>query len=458
MKKIYIFFGLLSIVLTGTLCTKYTDFDQTYLDPRLSGGVATTFNNGRGAFGEEVNGLSAYDAFVHEVGDKIFEQTFVTAPAPYFQGLGPIYNNVSCISCHHNDGKGFPIPGSIHSGLLVRLSMPGTNEHNEALPVPGFGVQFQDKAISGKQAEGKFSIEYEDVPVHYPDGTTVTLQKPIVSFRNLYQPLPSGFEFSLRLAPPVFALGLLALIPEQDILNNEDPTDKNGDGITGKANRVWNPTTQREELGRFGLKANQATLLTQVAGAFNQDMGITTYAAPIESSFGQAQYDHFKDDPEVTDSMLDAVVFYMQTLAAPARRNVSDPEVLQGERLFTQINCSGCHKTVMFTGTDIRLPMLSNQRIQPFTDLLLHDMGEGLADNRPDFLATGREWRTAPLWGLGLLKKVNGKNAYYLHDGRARTIEEAILWHDGEAALAKNKFMQLTLSERKSLIVFLESL
>ncbi|HTS45476.1 MAG TPA: di-heme oxidoredictase family protein, partial [Puia sp.] len=248
-------------------------------------------------------------------------------------------------------------------------------------------------------------------------------------------------------------------IPESTILSFVDAGDKNGDGITGKANYVHNPYTNKTELGRFGLKANTSTLQLQVATAYQQDMGVTSSVQPVESAFSQEQMKVVSGDvqPELPDTLLDHVVFYVKTLAVPARRNVTDPDVQEGAVLFNQVNCSGCHRPTMSTDVDVTLPQISNQRIHPYTDLLLHDMGDGLADNRPDYLANGSEWRTPPLWGIGLLQKTTG-TAYYLHDGRARTLEEAILWHDGEAKNARQKFIQLSKSDRDKLISFLQSL
>jgi CxxC motif-containing protein (DUF1111 family) len=239
-----------------------------------------------------------------------------------------------------------------------------------------------------------------------------------------------------------------------------DAGDANGDGITGKANYVYDPYTKKTELGRFGLKANTPSLLVQVANAYQQDMGITSYVDPAESCFGQLQFSAVPANgkqPDLADSLLNYVTFYVRTLAVPARRAVTDSTVRQGQVLFNQVNCTGCHRPTMQTGIDIALPQLSNQRIQPYTDLLLHDMGGGLADNRPDYMATGSEWRTTPLWGIGLLTRTNG-TPYYLHDGRARTLEEAILWHDGEAKNAKQQFMQLNSADRAKLVAFLQSL
>jgi CxxC motif-containing protein (DUF1111 family) len=178
---------------------------------------------------------------------------------------------------------------------------------------------------------------------------------------------------------------------------------------------------------------------------------------PVESSYGQSQYDGLNDDVELHDTILNGAVFYIKTLAVPARRDVTDAVALAGEQIFKQLNCSGCHIPTLQTGVDVTLAAVSNQRIHPYTDLLLHDMGPGLADNRPDFLASGSEWKTPALWGIGLFPKTNGV-PFYLHDGRARTIEEAILWHGGEAERAKQDFMQLGSTERAKLVKFIQSL
>jgi CxxC motif-containing protein (DUF1111 family) len=301
------------------------------------------------------------------------------------------------------------------------------------------------------------NINYTDKAVTYPDGSIVVLRNPVYTITNSYVPLPAGYMLSPRMAPPVFGAGLLENIPESTVLSFADENDKDDDGISGKPNYVYNPYTQKKELGRFGLKANNPNILLQVAGAYNQDMGISNYVFKDESSKGQSQADGLNDEPELEDSLLNSVAFYVRTLAVPARRNTTDADVKSGEQIFNQINCSGCHKPTVQTGNDVNLPYLSNQRIHPYTDLLLHDMGDDLADNRPDFLASGKEWRTTPLWGIGLFQKTNGI-PYYLHDGRARTLEEAILWHGGEAEKSKQQFMQLSKSDRDKLIKFLNSL
>ena len=439
------------------MCNKASIFNEADYDERLSGGMATIFDETSKAFSHSIDGLNTRDAKIHEIGDAAFEQTFIAAPSLINGGLGPVFNNVSCISCHHNDGKGTPTAGFTTSSLLFRLSIPGNDANGGPLPIPGFGGQLQDVALFGKQAEAHVSISYSDVNVTYASGEIVTLRKPTYTISNPYQPLPSNYLISPRLAPPVFGLGLLQNIPEETVLSFADENDADKDGISGKPNYVYNSFTHRTELGRFGLKASAPNLLMQSAGAYHQDMGITSYIFPKESSWGQSQSDNLNDDPELADTTLNAVAFYVKTLAVPARRNVTSLDVIQGKLIFNQINCSSCHKPVVQTGIDLTTRALNNQRIQPYTDLLLHDMGDELADNRPDYLANGNEWRTAPLWGIGLFAKTNG-TPFYLHDGRARTIEEAILWHGGEALKSKNDFMELTKEDRKKLLAFIQSL
>lgn len=456
MKKLWVMMILTTFITIGIWCRKAGTFPEENIDPRLSGGAATVFLSNSQAFGKMVEGLGSYDQKMHELGDGIFSQTFVSSPAPHFQGLGTIFNNVSCISCHHNDGKGTPTMGTVQSSLLTRISIPGSDANGGPLAAPGFGVQLQDKSNNGP-AEASIQISYEEIPFQFGDGETASLRKPTYTVSAPYIPLPAEYMISVRLAPPVFGLGLLELIPESEIVANADPDDKNGDGISGKANYVYNPYTKKTELGRFGLKANAPTLQIQVASAFQEDMGITNYVFPKESSFGQIQYKDFGGGTDIDDTTLNATIFYTKTLSVPARRDVTDSAALQGERIFARISCSSCHLPTLQTGIDVRLPMLSNQRIHPYTDLLLHDMGPGLADGRTDFLANGNEWRTMPLWGIGLFPKTNGK-PYYLHDGRARTLTEAILWHGGEAQRARDNFVALPKSERDALLKFLSSL
>ncbi len=457
MQKKKVLLGIVAVSVLFAMCRKAEKFNEEDYDERLAGGMATVFDETSKAFSHAAAGLNAYDEYTHELGDGAFEQTFVSAPAKLFGGLGPVFNNVSCISCHHNDGKGTPTAGAVNSSLLFRITTTGTNEFGGPAGMDGYGGQVQDVAIFGRQAEGKVSISYTDEVVKYADGTQVTLRKPTYTLQNTYTNISSPFILSPRLAPPVFGLGLLENIPESTVLSFADEGDVNNDGISGRANFVYNAEHGRKELGRFGLKANMPTVMTQVAGAYHQDMGITNRIFRQESSHGQPQADGLQDDPELPDSILHAVAFYVRSLAVPARRNVTDATVVKGKGLFMEMNCSGCHKPVVYTGTDLTFAAISNQRIQPYTDLLLHDMGSGLADDYSDFLATGSEWRTSPLWGIGLFEKTNG-TPYYLHDGRARTIEEAILWHGGEAERSKQKFMELSKTDRDAVIKFIRSL
>src|SRR5882757_553412 len=285
--KAYIVTAIILLPVIFIMCRKAESFPETDYDPRLSGGAATVFDETSKAFGHSIDGLNANDLHAHEVGDRAVEQTFVTAPAPVNSGLGPVFSNVSCVSCHHNDGKGSPTLGLVNSSMLFRLSIPGMGAHGNVLPVPGYGAQLQDLATFGVQPEAKVSIAYTNQVITFPDGVTATLRNPAYTISNPYIPLPSNYLFSPRMAPPFFGLGLLQNIPESDILAHADENDANGDGISGRANYVWDQYLGKMLIGRFGMKANTATILTQVAAAYQQDMGVNSYVFPSASSFGQ---------------------------------------------------------------------------------------------------------------------------------------------------------------------------
>ncbi|WP_333820546.1 di-heme oxidoreductase family protein [Ohtaekwangia sp.] len=424
----------------------------------LSGGSQTIFEKGAGAFSTAFPNLTAARESVHSIGDGAFGQTFVSAPAPINPGLGPIFNNVSCTSCHINDGRGKPpLDGEQISSLLIRVSIPGTDAHGGPNPAPGFGGQLQQRAIFGVSPEALVKITYTEQQYSFADGATYSLQTPTYTLENPYIPLPAGLMLSPRVAPPVFGLGLLEAVDEADIVALADENDTNDDGISGKPNYAWNIVEGKKTLGRFGWKAANPSILQQSAGAYNEDMGITSFVFPKESSAGQIQYDGRDDEYEVSDSLLYAVAFYIRTLAVPARRDADNTTVLRGKQLFTQAKCAACHVPRMRTKVNVAFPEISNQVIFPYTDMLVHDMGTGLADNRPDYDANGQEWRTAPLWGIGLTKVVNG-HQNFLHDGRARTLMEAIMWHGGEAEQSKEYVGTLSGSDRDALIKFLESL
>ncbi len=430
---------------------------EPVVDKRLSGGDTTVFVASSSAFETPANNLQGERLERHLLGDVAFEDTFVSAPAPVNGGLGTVFNNTACVRCHPRDGRGMAaVPGVTQESIFLRLSI-GNDAITGPIPVPGFGAQFQHRAIFGVEPEGTVDVHYEDVETAFADGEIVTLRKPVFTVTSSYEPIPPGVLFGARMAPPVFGRGLLEAIPETTILGWSDEFDDDGDGISGRVNRVMDPVSGETRLGRFGLKANSPSLLVQNSGAYHEDMGVTNTIFPQESAFGQTQYDELLDEMEVSDDTVDVVTFYVQTLAVPARRNVDDAQVLRGEKLFSQAQCAACHIPEARTGEFPAVPEVANQRIFPFTDLLLHDMGEELADDRPDFLASGSEWRTPPLWGIGLTAVVQGRTEF-LHDGRARNLMEAILWHGGEAEQAREAVRNMPASDREDLIEFLESL
>ena len=430
----------------------------------LSGGQVTIFDEGPNAFSFAAPGLSNQDALFFFVGNSYFNQNWVQAPASTTarDGLGPFMNARSCAACHFKDGRGF-VPdfhSELSEGFLLRLSVPGMGSHGGPVPDPVYGGQLQTASIPALSPQGSFSISYEEQSGTYPDGTPFSLRKPTYTFTDLaYGPLAGDVLFSPRVAPQMIGLGLLEALEESTLLDLADESDADGDGISGRPNYVWNVEEGRTTIGKFGWKANQPSLLQQTSGAFSGDMGITTYIFPDANCVDGTGCDTLPNggNPEIDDDDLHKVVLYAASLSVPGRRNWTNEVVLQGKYLFNQIGCNGCHIPKLKTGIHPTTPAFSNQTIRPYTDLLLHDMGEGLADGRPDFEATGNEWRTPPLWGIGLFSVVNG-HTQYLHDGRARNLEEAILWHGGEAEPSVEQYKHLELSEREAIIEFLNTL
>lgn len=434
-------------------------------DPReLSGGDATVFDDSRHAFSLPIPGLTDAQKSAFAVGNSFFNLNWVAAPASTSgrDGLGSLFNARSCSACHLHDGRSRPPePGSAMSVMLLRVSVPGTNAHGGPLPHPVYGGQIQGRALPGVPAEADVVVDFEPVRGAFADGEVFELRRPKYSLRNLgYGPIATNLLMSPRVAPAVIGLGLLEAVPVEQLRALTDPQDRDGDGVSGRLNQVWNVATQRHEPGRFGWKAEQPTVRQQVAGAFNGDMGLTTSIFPTENhtpAQTEATRQTSGGSPEVSDKILDSVAFYSRVLAVPARRSVDDPLVRRGEELLRAAKCAACHREQLTTGEVSGLPQLSRQTILPYTDLLLHDMGDGLADHRPAFAADGREWRTPPLWGLGLIPKVNG-HTFLLHDGRARNLAEAILWHGGEAEKSREAFRQMPRADRAALVKFLESL
>ena len=441
-----------------------------------SGGATTVQDVSRNAFALSARNLSSEQRGTFFVGNSFFNQNWVEAPASTSarDGLGPLFSARSCSSCHLRDGRGRPPSpdGTDLGSVTINISLPpsrapraspghGHPYHGGPVPEPTYGLQFSTEATQNVPPEGTMRVRYEEVEGQFADGTPYTLRRPHYNFEETrYGPLADSLQVSVRVAPVLVGLGLLEAVGDETILARADSADTDGDGISGRANYVWSAVHQEPRLGRFGWKANQPSIREQVASAFLGDMGLTTPVFSEEScteAQPACQAAHSGGQPEVDEEMLDQVVFYTQTLAVPARRNVQDPEVLRGKALFHEAGCASCHRPRMKTDSLKGVPAVSDQTIYPYTDLLLHDMGPGLADGRPDFRATGREWRTPPLWGLGLIETVNG-HTFLLHDGRARSIMEAILWHGGEAKPSRETVRRMSKDERDALLAFLKSL
>ena len=444
-------------------------------DDTAVGGATTVYASGRNAFSFPAANLPDAERTRFAIGNSFFKRNWVQAPASTQarDGLGPHFIARSCGGCHTQDGRGEPPDfkrglSDQPVGLLLRLSVPGQDKVGGPLPDPAYGDQFSNFAVRGVTPEGRITIRYEPVRGRFADGTRYTLQRPVYGFAGLnYGPMAKGVMVSPRLAPQVIGMGLLEAIADDDILANVRAQREAGGAIRGQVNEVWDQPSQQMRIGRFGWKANVATVAHQTAGAFHGDMGITSSLFPDETCMPRqrdclaAPRGAKGKAPEIDDKTFDDVVFYTATLAPPARRSASDAQVLQGQQLFAQAQCAACHRPSYKTaeGPFPRLTStaLSGQTIYPYTDLLLHDMGEGLADGRPDFKANGRQWRTPPLWGIGLIRDVNS-HTRLLHDGRADGVLEAVLWHGGEAQPSRDAVIKFSAEERAALVKFVESL
>ena len=457
-----------------------TRFEVAERWERLSGGSATNRKRfDRDAFSQPSANMPFEARAQFAIGNGLFRRPWVSSPSSTrsADGLGPLYNARSCQRCHLKDGRGHPPANAEDSAvsMLVRLSVPPRTEEERALlvsgraaviPEPMYGGQLQDVAVAGMAAEGRIRIERRDREVVLGDGSKVVLEEPRYAMVDTgYGPLDPQVMTSPRVAPPMIGLGLLEAVAESDILERADPDDTNGDGISGRARWVWSRDNGRLMLGRFGWKAGTATIVDQSADAMSGDIGVSSPLAPEpwgECTAGQHECrlgPHGADagEFEAPAAVMDAIVFYSRHLAVPARRGADDPTVLRGKALFYRIGCTGCHTPKHATRSDWPVEELAGQLIWPYTDLLVHDMGEHLADRRPEGDASGREWRTAPLWGIGLTEVVNG-HTRFLHDGRARNLEEAVLWHGGEAEAAAAAFRSMPKAERTALLAFLNSL
>lgn len=436
----------------------------------MTGGEGSVRQFDHNAYSEPLGNMEMMKRLDFSVGNSFFRNPWVQAPASTTarDGLGPLFNTNSCQGCHIKDGRGNPpIDDGRAISLFLRLAIPAQPKQDAAIlkhhgfvPAPIYGSQLQTAALPGMQPEADLEIDYRTHTVTLDDGSEIDLRKPTYTIRNPhYGPLPDDLMISPRVAPPMIGLGLLEAIPEAAIVARADPDDSNADGISGRPNRVWDRAAKKTVLGRFGWKASEPSVRQQSMGAFAGDMGLTSHLFPTTDCTVSQGCDGVANGgtPEVSDKIADFITFYATSLAVPQRRNLDDPAVKQGAKLFNAIGCAACHTPRHTTGDAPGRPALGNQVIWPYSDLLLHDMGPGLADGRPEFLADGSEWRTSPLWGIGLAQKVNPL-AGFLHDGRARTLEEAILWHGGEARPAREGYKALDKTARNALIRFLNSL
>jgi CxxC motif-containing protein (DUF1111 family) len=465
----------LFLALGLSACDDAPKFTQAEPGEARSGGSATVRKTDQNAFSMPSANLPPSRRVDFSVGNSFFRSPWVIAPSTTTarDGLGPLFNTNACQGCHIKDGRGHPPTADDVNAvsMLVRLSIPDAPAYARVIeqlgvvPEPVYGGQFQDMAVPGVAPEGKVRVDYTAVPVRFKDGTEVELRKPSLNITQLgYGPMHPDTRFSARVAPPMIGLGLLEAIPDEAILANAEAQAKANDGIAGRPNQVWDDARQQTVLGRFGWKAGQPNLNQQNVHAFSGDMGLTTSLRPMDdctdaqTACKQAPSGIGPDgEPEVSDNILRLVLFYSRNLAVPARRDINSPEVLAGKTLFYQAGCQSCHTPKYTTAANAAEPELANQVIRPYSDLLLHDMGDGLADNRTEFQASGRQWRTPPLWGIGLTQAVSG-HTQFLHDGRARNLLEAVLWHGGEATAAQQQVLSFNAEQRSALLAFLNSL
>lgn len=430
------------------------------------------------------------------IGNAFFRQPWVVAPASTDSrdGLGALFNVAACQSCHIKDGRGHaPMNADDDAdSLLIRLAMPATtNEQRqqlqdsliEKIAHPMYGGQLQDRGIQGVPAEAKVAVQWVDKPITFADGHVETLRAPTFTLDNPgYGTFDEELMLSPRIALPMIGLGLLEQIPDEDIKKQAINPNKNSpnEGISGKFNWVMDPQTGKKALGRFGWKAGQTKLITQNQSAFNEDMGLTSNIRPHESCMpmqtacvnavtGADEQGNDKPPVEVNDEVAKFVEFYTRNLAVPHRRRADDKQVLAGKKRFYDMGCQSCHTPrYQLPKTDDDHFEQHGQVIYPYTDLLLHDMGDDLADRtvagklpprdaQVEFLANSYEWRTPALWGIGLAKTVDPQ-ATFLHDGRARTLMEAVLWHGGEAKKQQQQVLKLDKQGRDELNAFLKSL
>ncbi|MGI9666343.1 MAG: di-heme oxidoredictase family protein [Acidimicrobiia bacterium] len=448
--------GALSVVLAG--CGLVRGYNNYAEGPSAPGGETSVNVQGPGAFSQPAANLSTDEVARFRVGDDFFTEPWVEAStgSPERDGLGPTFLATSCAACHIGDGRS-SAPGADSDESIGVLGF--TNGHGGRAILDDYADQLQAFGIPSVPSEGSFSVDWVEISGEYADGTPYVLRRPEVRATGNFSDLSDRTALSVRLAPQLIGLGLLEAIATEEIVSGADPDDADGDGVSGRLHYVRPLGSDVEVLGRFGHKANVASVEDQTAIAYLRDLGITSpllpgeNCPPVQAACRDAESGGF---PEIGDERFDDVVFYTQTLAVPSRPFAEDASVIEGSKIFESLGCDSCHVRRWTTG-DHEIEALSNQTIYPYTDLLLHDMGEGLSDGRSDGDAAAREWKTPALWGLGLTRTVNS-SAGFLHDGRARTIEEAVLWHGGESEVARNAFAALSEGDRERVINFLKSL
>jgi CxxC motif-containing protein (DUF1111 family) len=466
---------IVTFTLAGACLIALTAGAVESLDPALlSAGSFTTFDSDSDAFSRPGSPLNREQTRQFVEGKANFSEAWGIEPRPtVVWGLGPVFNEDGCAECHRFNGRArAPADGeAAERGMVIRLSVPGSSNAGGPRPHEAYGDQLQNRGIPGVPAEGQAIITYEPREMAFANAEVVQLRAPRMRFTQLkFGELGPQTMVSARIAPAMVGLGLLEAVPEETILGIASAQVHSG--MPGKPNYVWDVERGSRALGRFGWKASQPSLRQQIAAALNGDIGATSSIfpdencrpvqkhcskAPTASTCVRPGTCSGRNAPEAAPVRFADITFYLQALAVPARRNVADPVVKRGETLFAQARCSTCHVPELKTGSNPSIASAAELLIRPYTDLLLHDMGDGLADGRDDFEANGREWRTAPLWGIGLLPKVSG-HSELLHDGRARNVTEAILWHGGQAEPSREAFRAMSKADREAIARFLESL
>lgn len=434
------------------------------------------------AYLQPVTGLQTEQKKLFREGEKVFNTFWLAVPNDLISqwwdlsrpgpgggewGLGPSFLATSCVSCHVQAGRG-KMPDGDGGPLFMqslRLSIPGEGPFGGPNPDPHYGVQIQSfdtvqrKDKTQRAGEGEVHVSWQTRTFRFADGSSLELRKPVVQLKHLnFGPLAEGVMMSLRNSQAIYGLGYLEAVSESDILALAEL--QKSQGLNGRPNYVRDDINDKMAIGRFGWKANQPSIRQQIANAFLADIGITSPIYPEQNCppvQKECLTEKHSSKPELRAELWEPLTFWTLSLDAPAPRDRDKPAVRRGEMLFAQAKCVQCHVPELKTGPFDALPALAGRTIRPYTDMLLHDMGPDLADGRPDFRAGGADWRTPPLWGIGLSKQVNGSTSF-LHDGRARNVLEAIVWHGGEASASRDSFARLSKREREDVIAFVQSL